>query len=288
MSGKPTWYVFGSSVQGATHQRADIPNQDAIDWVAHYGRAPHQVTLAVADGHGSAHYFRSATGARLAVQTAKLLLDDLGHNQQLDYDPSAIKGVIDQQFAHLLTRQWNARVDAHLAAAPFTETELQSVDQAFRNRLAGNPRLPYGSTLVATLVTQTFILYVQVGDGDILTVDETGAVTRPPFQVDKRLFGNVTTSLCLPEAWRYVRTYLQPLAERPPAMILLATDGYANSFVTDDGLLAAAQDIFDITEPQGMDGLCLLRKLLPRWLNQTSQQGSGDDITVGVIYRDTP
>lgn len=142
MSGKPTWYVFGSSVQGATHQRASIANQDAIDWVARYGSTPHQVSVAVADGHGSAHYFRSAIGARLAVQTAKTLLDDLGHNRQLDHEPSAVKAVVDQQFAHLLSRQWNATVDAHLANAPFTTTELQSVDQPFRTRLAGNPACP--------------------------------------------------------------------------------------------------------------------------------------------------
>lgn len=285
MSGKHTWYTFGSSVQGATHVRNHVPNQDAIEWLASYERQHEFVLVAVADGHGNPRYFRSAIGARFAVQVARTLLEQFGRHYGQATDLTVVEQMVEQQLAHLLVRQWNDTVDVHLAAVPFSPAELASLDAPFRPKLAANPRLAYGSTLASTLITGTFILYMQLGDGDIVTVNTDGVVSRAPLVVDPQLSGDVTTSLCLPSAWRYVRTYLQPLVAHPPAMIMLATDGYSNSFVKEDGFLAAAQDIFDMIEPQGREGICTLRKYLPRWLTATSAQGSGDDISVGIIYR---
>ncbi len=71
MSGKHTWYTFGSSVQGTTHVRNHIPDQDAIEWLASYEHHQELVLVAVADGHGNPHYFRSQLGARFAVKVAR-------------------------------------------------------------------------------------------------------------------------------------------------------------------------------------------------------------------------
>ncbi len=279
------WHVFGSSVQGASHVRTNLPNQDAIDWLAWHSRDQQFITLALADGHGNARYFRSATGAQEAVEVAKTLLKALGHTYSQSQNLTALKEIVEQQLPQLIVRQWNDAIANHLTTAPFTAQELEKLSPDFRTQLASNPRLAYGTTLIATLLTQTFILYVQLGDGDILTVDEAGNVARAPLAIDPYLTGNTTTSLCMPDAWRFVRTYLQPLSQHEPGMLMLATDGYANSFETQAGFLDAAKDIFTIVHEERDGGVSALRANLPAWLRTTSDGGSGDDISVGIVYR---
>ncbi len=279
------WHVFGSSVQGASHLRTNVPNQDAIDWLAWHSRDQQFITLALADGHGNARYFRSGTGAQQAVAVAKTLLKELGRVYSQSQNLAVLKEMAEQQLPQILVRQWNDAIDQQLAAAPFTAQELEKLNPDFQARLTNNPRLAYGTTLVAALLTQTFILYLQLGDGDILTVDEAGHVANAPLVIDPHLTGNTTTSLCMTDAWRFVRTYLQPLSEHTPAMIMLSTDGYANSFEEKAGFLAAAKDIFAIVREESDSGVSSLRANLPDWLRATSDGGSGDDISVGIIYR---
>lgn len=275
------WNVFGSSVPGASHVRTQTRNQDAIDWLARYGGHQPLIVLAVADGHGNPRYVRSYLGAQLAVQAAKTTLSDLAAESYRTGNLMAVKQLAEQQLPHLLVRWWQRAVDEHLAATPFTADEVEQLGAA----VAANPRLAYGSTLVAALATNTYLLYVQLGDGDVVLVNAAGQPARPPLPRDERLFADATTSLCLPDAWRAVRTYLQPLAGHPPVLVMLATDGYANSFEHEQGFLAAATDILDMLQQHRHDSVQLLRGQLQSWLRATSDQGSGDDISVGILYR---
>lgn len=279
------WHVFGCTVAGAAHLRAGIPNQDAIDWLAAYGGEQPLVALALADGHGGPRYVRSDVGAQLAVRAARSLLRDLGLEYYRTGALANIKHLAEQKLPLLLVRCWQQLVDAHLVALPLTAHELEPLHDEARASLETAPRIAYGATLVAALATTGFLLYVQVGDGDIVAVDAAGQAERPPLLVDTQLFGDATTSLCMAEAWRFVRTYFQPLADRPPALVLLATDGYANSFVSDGDFLQAAADIYTLVNQQPIDSTRLLRQQMPGWLRATSDQGSGDDISVGILYR---
>src|ERR1700687_3873921 len=68
------WRIIGSSSRGASHVKSGLPNQDAISfWLPESGLGPPAI-LAIADGHGSPHHFRSATGPELAVEAATALL----------------------------------------------------------------------------------------------------------------------------------------------------------------------------------------------------------------------
>jgi hypothetical protein len=68
----------------------------------------------------------------------------------------------------------------------------------------------------------------------------------------------------------------------PPALILLATDGYANSFVNEEAFLQVATDIWEIIRDEG---LATVTENLEGWLERASQEGSGDDITLGLLCR---
>jgi serine/threonine protein phosphatase PrpC len=72
------------------------------------------------------------------------------------------------------------------------------------------------------------------------------------------------------------------LLDPPPVLILLATDGYANSFVNEAAFLQVGTDILEMIRA---DGLEAVQESLETWLSEASQAGSGDDITLGILCR---
>lgn len=281
---KPRWHVVGQSVRGASHVRANLPNQDAIRWDPSSGEAP-LLILAVSDGHGSAKCFRSDQGSLRAVEVVTSILRDFLAGQSDLVNLSAVKRMAEERLPQSLARTWKDAVATHLAEHPFTEEEwtrlVEKDGSAARQAVEANSSLAYGATILAVLVTESFILYLQLGDGDILCVDSAGDTTRP-FSHDERLMANQTTSLCAPDAWKEVRVYLTPSTERPPSMILLSTDGYANSFRSEEDFLKVGRDYLQMIRSEGIDRVA---KELADILEDSSRRGSGDDTTLGILKR---
>jgi len=241
--------------------------------------------LVVSDGHGSAKSFRSDRGSKFAVTAAADLMQELVSGQPDAQNLSVVKRVAEERLPNELVRRWQGAVDQDLAEHPFTEPELAKLTQQrgeqSSREVAKTPRLAYGATVLGVLVTQDFLLFLQLGDGDILVVADDGIVTRP-FARDARLIANETTSLCMSEAWREVRLRFQANYGGLPALIMAATDGYANSFVNDDAFRKVGSDILAIMRE---DGAGSVAENLPDWLSEASATGSGDDISLGILYR---
>ena len=269
------WRTLKATVRGAAHVRAGLPNQDAVRVARFNDDLP--LLAALADGHGSARSFRSQRGARLAVIVAQQVC---GHLFKLD-GPTQIKRWAEERLPQELVRRWRERVDKSLKIKPFTPEELTLLDAASRRQIETNPYLAYGSTLLTVIVAPAFILYLQLGDGDILTVSTQGDIERP-IAADARLIGNETTSLCSAKAWNDLRVRFQTLAGSPPALILAATDGYANAYRDEAGFQQVARDLWALLRDEGD---AAVKPHLQDWLNEASQQGSGDDISVGIIWR---
>ena len=135
-------------------------------------------------------------------------------------------------------------------------------------------------------VKEFFILIIQIGDGDILAVSSDGDVSRP-IEKDKRLISNETTSLCMTNSWDEIRVVLRVFnkPESIPSLFLVSTDGYYNSFYGKDGdeneFRAMACGYLKMINEDG--GYQKVKNNLKDILSQTSKQGSGDDITLGII-----
>jgi serine/threonine protein phosphatase PrpC len=200
----PAWSLIGASVRGAAHVRANLPNQDAISvWSpAHSDGLPGIVV--VSDGHGSAKCFRSDKGARRAVRAANPLIRQFLDSQQDATNLSTIKRTAEERLPQLIARKWQDLIARDWQNHPFSPDELDMLEKkagiAARQAVEAKPEIAYGATLLSVAVTETFILYLQLGDGDILTVSETGQVERP-VPKDERVLGNETTSLSGPKAW---------------------------------------------------------------------------------------
>jgi serine/threonine protein phosphatase PrpC len=262
------WRVFGRSVRGASHRRRRLPNQDALGWST--TPAGHRV-LSVADGHGSSACFRSETGAAFAVKVSLDLFDRL--SAQLDFNQHYLDDV-EQDLKHQLIARWREAVEDHLARNPFSAEEELVVARR-------SPTTVYGSTLLTALAGETHLFLLQIGDGDILMVNAAGSVSRP-WPRDPRLLGVETTSLCTEDAASQIRLRVEPLTSESARLVLLCTDGYANSFRSDSGFLKVGTDLLEMIEADGPESIELD---LEGWLEEASNLGSGDDVTLGILWR---
>lgn len=278
------WRVMGETVPGASHLRAGLPNQDALLQVRESGRGL-PIVVSVSDGHGSDKCFRSDRGSRFAVERAAQLVGEFLEELRGPSDHAAIESRARDYLPREFVRRWREAVEADLKARPFTDAELEAVEQKDGPRalklVAGNPPLAYGATSLTVAVTDTFILYLQLGDGEILNVSATGEVTRA-LPEDERLFANETTSLCTRDAEENFRVRLQTLAGEAPAFILLSTDGYVNSFSDSAGFFKVGSDLLDMLRADGFDPV---NAGLKGWLEEATRSGSGDDCTVALLCR---
>jgi serine/threonine protein phosphatase PrpC len=247
------WRCIGESVLGASHKHSGLPNQDAIQWYPESGIGLPMI-LAVSDGHGSTKSFRSDRGSRMAVETAiKVIQEFFLSSQSSDINFSALKDAAERLLPQRLVNEWRKAVNEDLGLSEndeekltnkpnFTDEEKQILvekdGEAAWKAVENNHFLAYGATLLAVLVTESFIVYIQLGDGDILEVNSKGNTTRL-LERDPKLIANETTSLCLDKAWNefqvHVELYPKGTPKQMPALILVSTDGYSNSFSTDEG-----------------------------------------------------
>jgi hypothetical protein len=261
----------GGSVRGATHIAQDKPCQDALRLY----EAPDgsYAVACVADGHGSSHCPYSDEGALAAVDCAfELLSSVLDSTDDVDAMRQTFNAQDGLRIPKLMEYLWKQRV-----AIIHQEKGREQTEDAFPYQL-------YGTTLLAVAVTDAFIFAIQIGDGDILLAQPDNEVTRL-FAVQEQQ-GSETFSLCMEQSWQYIQTRVMPMPGQNgsgaslPMMLLLSTDGYANSFTEQAGFLKAGADIFTLWRGQGLE---YIKENIDDWLTRSSEIGSGDDITLAVL-----
>ncbi|MCK4348469.1 MAG: protein phosphatase 2C domain-containing protein [Thermoplasmatales archaeon] len=261
-----SWEIIGKSVQGALHKKQGKEHQDAWGW----NRGEDYLVVAIADGLGSDKCPFSRVGAEIGV--------DVAVNQLLRFwkqvnsnSPRGIKRLAKESLPKSIVRKWRGEV-------------LEDYRKRWNKSEEDSIFTLYGTTLLAILVTEKFVVQLQLGDGDIVNFYHSGASNkvRRVFELGTEFLGNKTTSLSQRDAERKLNVTYESLSENDLGLILLATDGYSNSFRTDDAFFKAVKDFWDYLSEGSAD---LIEDNLRVWLTETSQEGSGDDITVALIYK---
>jgi hypothetical protein len=278
------WKSLGASVRGASHEAKNLPNQDAIRLHNPAGKDDFLV-MAIADGHGSSRSFRSERGSALAAECAVKVLGNFVRRMG-DAPLSQIRRQLKTRWPQAIVSAWKSAVRDDLAATPFSPLDFAAFPEAPPvikpgADLPGAAYLVYGATLVAVAITRRYILFSQLGDGDILTIRENGAVSRP-LPKQHEFMSNQTVSLCTYSATRQFQTRVEPCRAGAPVMVMISTDGYANCFNNEEAFFSVGSDMLNYVYSHG---IALVGEMLEEWLRESSQDGSGDDITVGLALR---
>lgn len=285
------WRVIGASVRGATHARNGLPNQDAIRWRPSLdGRdSKPPYILAVADGHGQVKSVRSDRGSNIAVDVAIDVLQDYAASLVTgpDLTLSKKKELAEKRLPHDIVDHWKKKVEADASRNAFTADELKRLGEASTRPQMDAPSKSqlkaYGTTLLAVLVTEDCIVGLQIGDGDILSVSEEGGVSHL-LPRDPLNFANETTSLSGRHAIENMRFTFKPNEGAVPVLLLLCTDGYSNAFQKTDLKDICREYLRDLREPGGWRTVF---GYLEENLKEATNEGSGDDATVGILFRET-
>lgn len=246
-------------------------NQDAVDGGT--TTDPDATWVAVADGHGAPAYTRSDHGARTAVAVFGATLARLWTEHPQDAEQPlapAARARLVHDFPRDLVRAWHEQVVLHHRD---NSTEPP----------AANPALLYGATFIGALTLPELLVCWQLGDGDLVLVDHDGTCTTP-LDTGEVVLGEATDSLCGPEAWRSMRVHWLPLrpGSRPPALVMLSSDGLSKSFVDRDGFLAFVTGVSERLRTDGGPERLLDRDLAP-WLGEAARH-SGDDTSVALLW----
>lgn len=276
-----SWAALAASVTGASHVRSGSENQDAV--VSQPIETSHGLghLIAVADGHGSARSPRSARGAAIAVRIARDVVADgfegIWSENEVGSDAARAR------IARVIVERWREAVLADVRCEPMSREriEYENQDTGLDEDADAVDLLAYGTTLLVVAVAGDHLACWQIGDGDMLLLHDDGEVALL-VPGDPRLLGNATTSLSADAAENDFRSSKSYLGDRCAALLLIATDGYRNSFRNGDGLHEAARDFAGLLRERGAD---YVHAQLKAWLTETTTLGSGDDITVALIHR---
>jgi serine/threonine protein phosphatase PrpC len=262
--------VTAASQRGSAHQ-GEVPNQDAARTARLTASSGADcLVAAVSDGHGGARYVRSDVGSNAAVDIAvthlQAVLQDSDGFSPVDVLRREVPGIV---------AAWRAEVAGHHADHPFTAAEVATAGGA---DLEAHPVLAYGATLLIAVISDDGVGLAQIGDGDAL-VRTSGFATRP-VPGDDRLVASETTSLCLDTAVDDFRYGSLP-GSAEADLVLLASDGYGNSFAEADWWHHLVGDLaWFLTEHDFSE----FEALFPSWLAESALVG-GDDVTAVVMAR---
>ena len=274
--------VVGASVKGASHERSGAACQDSFK--AGFCLDGTRF-LAVADGHGSSACPYSQEGSKLACSAFCDTMKKLYLAQKANRDELITylnrEGSI--KIARAIDEAWKKKVrKLHRQEGRELPPELADNTQSNEHTLWAPVYRQYGTTLLGIIIAEDFQFALQIGDGDICYVDDSGF--QRVIEGDKML-GVETHSLSRLNAWEKAISALQrrDLTQCRPAVYLLATDGFCNSHSNEQEFEKTCMEYFETLNQYGAGPV---QENLAGWLKETSELGCGDDITVLMVYLD--
>lgn len=266
--------VIGCCVQGASHKRTNVECQDSKKWL---WLNDDSVVVSVADGHGSKSCPYSKTGSKTAVNVFCDIMNRLyqGYKNNLDALLTFLYRDGDTKIAQMIQDEWNKRI---YSTHRKKKRDIQYLADGTVDKAEVYKQ--YGTTVLGILVTPEFVFAFQIGDGDITYASETEV---KPFLVSSKILGTETHSLSKSDAWKKAITVLYRTESFPKenTALIMSTDGFSNSFINENEYHVACRDYCNMLSQYGE---AAVKANLKDWLDETSQQGCGDDITLVMLY----
>ena len=238
--------IFKSSVIGYKNLVKGSESQDYID----YKEDDKYIICSVADGHSTPFFKHSLEGARFACKASIEVL-----SENFDMDIKKLKEKLESR--------WRSLVEEHYK---------KNYPNVFKIEY-----IKYSTTLLSVLITDSFILYLKLGDGDIVlkSKDEYKVVinTRNNLTVD---------SLGREGEYRHIMYSLEKIEENESISIALFTDGYSNAFKNKLDLFNSIESTLQEYNKSIFSRFRLVNTYV-NYLNSISKNITHDDISIVFI-----
>jgi serine/threonine protein phosphatase PrpC len=267
-------YVFGESVQGASHKRTGVECQDSIGKIECDDGT---LILAVADGHGSKSCPYSKTGSKIAVNVFCSVMKKFhdGYKDNIEMLLTYLNREGDTKVAQAVDSEWKRRV---LKVHANNKREVPLLEDGEKNKQ--EIWRQYGSTLVGLMITPVFLFAFQLGDGDISYIDDNGF---DQVLHTEKILGTETHSLSKIDSWKRAISAVRRRDSNSDTQFafLLSTDGFANSYKNEAEFIKTCMDYYSMLKEHGAEAV---NDNLKAWLTETSEMGCGDDITLLIAF----
>ena len=296
-------FTFHKTVRGYLHIINERECEDYSDSFSNEEKNYHIVV--VADGHGANECFRSAVGAKLAVETAIKYLKEIAENENINEEnlclDSNYRKKIIRELTDKIVKDWHNSVIEEFKQNPITEEESDFLKKNNLDIDKITKEIPhiYGTTLIAGLMNQRYIILIQQGDGrcDVFYRKDGITKVRQPIPWDNRCEYNITTSMCDVDVAEKIRSTFIDLNKIKVIACYFGSDGVEDAYrdTYDDlggshSIMAGVHTFFkniscQIAEQNQNDFKNYLENMLPEFSQKGlfSKTGSGDDVSIAGI-----
>ena len=284
------------SVRGYSHIVAKKECQDSsVSW-----HTDKYSGIIVCDGHGGEKYIRSSRGSKLACEIGKAAIDDFMRSIKR-LGKSNYKEQLTALERHIINN-WRAAIEKDFNENPFENDECyNALSEPDKAALQKNYVKAYGSTFIAAVLTSKYYFILKLGDGNVNIILSNDVIKTPDehnaeynedgklktFLEDDQLQFNVTTSLCQSTAdTEFRHIFVETNKAKPVCGIVLTTDGIINCFRSVEAYRSLIKNIYHAyLEAKSEKDIEKARLELADGLNQLSEKGSGDDLSVAITIR---
>lgn len=277
------------SIIGYSHELTGKECQDSsVSW-----QSEKYSSIIISDGHGGEKYIRSAKGSQFACSIGKYLIssfmDTLLSDNRLYDDFTLSPAKQDELLSRLersIIQHWNQKVESDLNEFPIENDEryLLLSDKDKQSVLRAKAKA-YGATFIAAVVAGNCFFILKLGDGNVCLRKRGKARLFYGEQnelEDDRLQFNLTTSLCSSEADKeFKHCFVNTKKFGSIGGLILTTDGIINSYPREQSYLHFIGNIFKSYKRNTKESA---HSELSDFLPRLSKKGSGDDLTVGIIF----
>lgn len=227
-------------------------SQDYID----YKLFENGIICSVADGHSTSYFKYSDKGAELACKASIDVLEDY-INEDKDFVKLELEKMTIQQKIYV---RWWEMVNEH----------FKSINPVVLN----TQYLKYSTTLLVTLITESFILFLKLGDGNIV-IENRNKYEKIINNINR----GIVQSFGRSNSYLNINYKIEDSNIYKNATIILFTDGYENSFEGEISLYKSLEKTLNKYN-KNIFSRFLLEQNYEAYLSKLSKNVSFDDISI--------
>lgn len=262
-------FVYNKSTIGYSHIESNKPCQDHSQSY----QDDTKIIITACDGHGGDLYIRSDRGSKYASEAVIKVLKD--------YTTEQIKFLLESDNLDKIKLEilckWNSLIEEDISNESLNDDEMSHLTDEQIFRLKTNHVIAYGTTLNAVMISSDYVLCLQIGDGGIFMVNESGAYFA--FDDDNDNVANITQSLCGDSAFKNLNICLYDKNDYDG--ILICTDGVLGPYQTYSNFVNnLIRPVFKIINEDQENRTDKLDEFMDKL---GKEMGNGDDVSLSII-----